>query len=80
MRGVPAGLALFWRLSVQQRRNTRPLVFAVLHDGHLEDFILRVLPHAALDDDSHADCERDERGIESEQPRPHPVDRFSARF
>ncbi len=44
----PAGLALFGRLAMDERSNSGPLVLAVLHDGRLEDLILRVAPHAAL--------------------------------
>ena len=45
----PARLALLGRLAVQQRADSRPLVFAVLHDGFLEDLVLDVAPDAALD-------------------------------
>ena len=50
---VPASLALLGGLADEQRRDARPLVLAVLHDGRLEDLVLRVLPHAALDHDPH---------------------------
>ena len=52
---VPACLALLGGLADEQRRDARPLVLAVLHDGDLEDLVLRVLPHAALDHDPHLD-------------------------
>ena len=50
---VPARLALLGGLADEQRRDARPLVLAVLHDGRLEDLVLRVLPHAALYHDPH---------------------------
>eukprot|EP00962_Isochrysis_galbana_P022508 scaffold6732_cov99-Isochrysis_galbana.AAC.2 len=50
---VPARFALLGRLADQQRRDAAPLVLAVLHDCCLEDLILRVLPHATLDQDAH---------------------------
>ena len=50
---VPASLALLGGLADEQRRDARPLVLAVLHDGRLEDLVLRVLPHAALYHDPH---------------------------
>ena len=52
MRGLtlnPPYLALLGRLAVEQRGDPGPLVLAVLHDGRLEDLILRVAPDAALD-------------------------------
>ena len=52
---VPASLALLGGLADEQRRDARPLVLAVLHDGDLEDLVLRVLPHAALYHDPHLD-------------------------
>ena len=50
---MPARLALLCRFAHEQRRDARPLILAVLHDGCLEDLILRVLPHTALDQDTH---------------------------
>ena len=48
----PSGLALLGTLPVQKGRDPGPLVLAILHHGGLEDLILRVLPHAALDHDA----------------------------
>lgn len=50
---VPAGLALLGGLADEQRGDARPLVLAVLHHGRLEDLVLGVLPHPALDHDPH---------------------------
>ena len=48
----PPGLALLSTLPVKEGRDPRPLVLAVLHHGGLEDLILGVLPHPALDHDA----------------------------
>lgn len=37
---VPTRLALFGRLTMQQRGNTTPLIFAIFHYGRLENLIL----------------------------------------
>ena len=50
---VPPCFTLLRRFSVQERSNSSPLVLAVLHDGRLQDLVLRVLPDAALDHDPH---------------------------
>ena len=50
---VPAGLALLGGLADEQRGDARPLVLTVLHHGRLEDLILGVLPHPALNHDPH---------------------------
>lgn len=39
-RDLPSGFALFGRLSVQQRGDSRPLVFSIFHHRCLEDLIL----------------------------------------
>ena len=50
---VPPRLALLRGLANQERGDARPLVLAVLHHRRLQDLILGVLPHAALDHDAH---------------------------
>ena len=49
--GVPhlTYLALLRGLAVEERGDPGPLVLAVLHDGRLEDLVLRVAPYPALD-------------------------------
>ena len=49
--GVPhlTYLALLCGLAVEEGGDPGPLVLAVLHDGRLEDLILRVPPHPTLD-------------------------------
>ena len=62
----PARLALLRRLAMQQRGNTRPLVLAVLHHGRLEDLILGVAPHAALDCNAdHFSCSSSSSSLSS---------------
>ena len=49
--GVPhlTYLALLCGLAVEEGGDPGPLVLAVLHDGRLEDLVLRVAPYPALD-------------------------------
>ena len=53
---VPSGLALFGRFAVEEGGDAGPLLFAVFHDGGLEDFILGVLPGASFDEDAYHGC------------------------
>jgi len=50
---IPSRLTLFGWFAREQWGNTRPLVFAVFHNGGFEDLILRVFPHAAFDHNPH---------------------------
>jgi hypothetical protein len=52
---VPACFALLGCLCSEKRGDTSPLVHAILADSGLEDFVLCVLPHTALDDERHDD-------------------------
>ena len=45
---VPTCFGLLGRLAVQQRGHPRPLLFAVLLDGRLENLIFRILPNTTL--------------------------------
>jgi hypothetical protein len=45
-------------------------VYFVLHDGGLEDLILGVLPHAALNHDPHLDYLAEI--LQSQRPNPKP--------
>ena len=50
---IPTGLALFRWLANEEGRDPGPLILPILHHCRLQNFILRVFPHATLDQDPH---------------------------